>query len=443
MSLSQKGRMSILRMSALRQALVLTLAFLVLLAATGALVLSEFSRQFNHRIERELRSRFAIIEREIAETGFDSSRYPDNLGERVMLLSGRDQIRPGFHEALRQRRESFRDERHRRGEWMYLAGPRGERQLVVGTSLGRRDEFLEIMLAALMLVGGLAAGLAAGFGLFLGLRTQRRLSAVTTTLQRVADGDLTARVHSKWQRDDLDDLASQVDTTLSRVDLLVRQSRDFSANIAHDLKTPLARLHIRLEKALEAELNDGNSVEFIEASIEQTDKVIAIFDAFLRISKLEAGTAKEVFDPLNLGEIAREMAEIYMPVVEDSGRKLMIDIKNPVTLDGDRVLLMQALANLIENAMCHTPAGTELLLIANKSTLGLADTGPGIPAHEIKNVTQPLYRLERSRTTEGAGLGLSLVKTIAQLHGAELDLASNPRMSAGGLQVLIRFPDVD
>lgn len=438
MFLSRPGKGRLWRMSALRQALLLTGLFIGLLAIAGVLAVNEFSRQFEDRIEDELRARFVVVSADVARNGFDPSNYPDFTGERITLLQGADQIRPGFHDELNWRgsrvggHNSF-------GDWMYLAGARGDTQLVVGTNLGRREEFLEIMLSALTFVGLGAALLASVLGVVLGFRTQRRLSAITGTLEQIKAGDMSARVMPKRQRDDLDALAGQVDETLEQVDILMRQSRDFSASIAHDLKTPLARLRIRLEKALDAELDDGNSAEFIGASLEQTDKVIAIFDAFLRISKLESGTAKASFASVDLGDIAQEVVEIYEPVVADSGRSLTSEVDDPLTVDGDRVLLMQLLANLIENAIRHTPEGTHLKLIADGTNLGLSDTGPGIPADEIENVTRPLYRLEKSRTTEGAGLGLSLVKTIAALHNAELAFSSNPESDEGGLFVRLVF----
>lgn len=432
MSLIQRGRFAALRrMSALRQAFVLTAAFLLLLAFAGALALSEFERVFDNRIEAELETRFETVASDIEARGFDPSSYPQTQIERIRFVDSDRRVRPGFYDDLDIRWGRPRDHDFGGNNWMYYVGNVDGGQLIVGTSLGRFNDFLEIILQTLAFVGFCAAVLALVIGVILGLRSQRRLNAINRTLQAAAGGDLTARVDAKRSKDDLDDLSDQVDETIAQLDLLMRQTRDFSANIAHDLKTPLARLRIRLENALIAENDHGDSEEFIGAALEQADKVIGIFDAFLRIAKLESGAAKANFELLDLGEIAREVADIYDVVVEDGGRSLVLDLDRPARVQGDRVLLIQMLANLIENAMRHTPEGTELRLVAQGKTLGLADTGPGIPAEEYDRITQPLYRLEKSRTTEGAGLGLSLVKTIAGLHKAELVFSDTPYANHG------------
>lgn len=444
MFLSHKDRPGPLwRMSALRQAVILTSVFIALVAVAGVLAVAEFSRQFEDLIEDELHARFATISAEIDRLGFDPTRYQRTGSERVLVFSHPRTIRPGFHDHLDHGGGYGDRQPFVRGQWVYYAGPRGDRQLVVGTSLGRRDEFLEIMLQSLGFVGFGAALLALMIGVVLGLRTQRRLNRINTTLIRAAQGDLETRTKPARNRDDLDGLAHQVDDTLDQLDILMRQRRDFSANIAHDLKTPLSRLRIRLEKALSAQLDHGNSADDIGAAMEQTDKVIAIFDAFLRIAKLEAGRLKTSFQTLDPGDVLREISDAYGVVVEDGGRSLSLDIRSPEPIFADRVLLVQMLANLIENAIRHTPKGTHLRLIAHGYELGLADTGPGIAPEERDRVTKPLYRLEKSRTTEGTGLGLALVKTIATLHKARLILSDNPEMQSGGLYIRAVFdPDI-
>ncbi|WP_306260435.1 cell wall metabolism sensor histidine kinase WalK [Pararhizobium sp. IMCC21322] len=179
--------------------------------------------------------------------------------------------------------------------------------------------------------------------------------------------------------------------------------------------------------------------ENIKAAIAQTDHIIAIFDAFLRIAKLESGAAYAAFEAINLGMLVQKVSDIFGAVIEDSGRRLIVEVTNPAIIQGDRVLLVQMLANLIENAMHHTPEGTDIALIADGPTLGLSDTGPGIPQDEYDRITQPLYRLEKSRTTDGAGLGLSLVKTITNPHHADLISSENPNLPSGGLFVRAMF----
>ncbi len=446
MSLNQRFSLAkVRRMSALRQALAITLAFVILMGLAGFVALSQFERELQKRIENELTVRFATVNNDLETGVFDTVRYPETSTERVEFNAVPLDIEAGFYNQINYiwgvrhngpiENSGFRSPNDQgRGQWMYLVGPSMGGQLIIGTNLGRQDDFLEIMLQTMAGVGFVAAVAALGLGLLLGAHTQRRITAISSVLAQVGAGDLNARVATPRKRDDLDDLSHKVDATIAQLDVLMRQTRDFAANIAHDLKTPLARLRIRLDRAV-----DDDSGGNIDAAIAQTDQIIAIFDAFLRIAKLESGSAKAAFEAINLGTLAQDVADIYGPVIEDSGRSLNVEISAPATIHGDRVLLIQLLANLIENAMRHTPKGTQITLIAQGATLGLADTGPGISPNEYERITQPLYRLEKSRTTEGAGLGLSLVKTIANLHSADLVFSGNPTAPHSGLYVCTIF----
>jgi signal transduction histidine kinase len=434
-------------MSALRQAALLTIGFVSVMIVAGGLVLMQLEREFSKRIEAELGARFGVVAAGVAAGIAQGDAAGDTLRntalETVLFLPEgqsspiREFRKTGFFDDLHGNRNED-DEDYDDGDWLYLGGAVEGGRLIVGTNLGRRDVFFEAAVQSLGFVGAISAVVAAVLGLVFGLRTQRKISAISRALGQVAGGNLSARVNAARDNDDLDALAHRVDATTARLDILLRQTRDFSANIAHDLKTPLARLRIRLETALEAENDHGDSEAEIALALEQTDKVIAIFDAFLRISKLESGASKARFAAVDLVEIAQEVIETYDAVVEDSHRTLTAQLEGPAIVQGDRVLLIQMLANMIENALRHTPRGTALRLVARPGELGLADTGPGIPAQELEKVTQPLYRLEKSRTTEGAGLGLSLVKTIAEVHGAKLILS--PDATTGrGLYIRARF----
>lgn len=442
MSLSLRNRFAKLRrMSALRQAVTLTTAFIALMLTAGLIAVSQFEFELQKRIENDLIQRFATVSDDLTTMPFDPARYPATQLEKVEFNAVPEDIRDGFHNLLRPKGGPKRGAENWRsvngeGQWMYLVGPVTGGQLIVGTNLGRQDDVIEIMLRTMWLVGLGAAFVALLLGVFFGAHTQRRITAISNTLERVGEGDLTARVAAKRRRDDLDGLSHQVDASIARLDVLMRQTRDFAANIAHDLKTPLARLRIRLGCAAQG---GDTSPDDIAAALDQTDKIIGIFDAFLRIAKLETGAARAAFEPVNLGVLVQDVGDIYAAVVEDSGRQLSVEISHPFTIQGDRILLVQQLANLIENAVRHTPKGTDIILIADGLTLGLADTGPGIPADEYDKITQPLYRLEKSRTTDGAGLGLSLVQAIATLHAADLVFTNYPASGSSGLYVRMVF----
>ena len=440
-------------MSALRQALLLTATFVVILVSAGFLVVSEFEGRFDRQARLELQARFDALAEEIASDGFNAADHPNFGVEQVFFLpDGTVSADPMF-----RRTGFFGDDGADDGpddpddgpgpeDRLHLAGPVEGGRLVVSTGLGRQDLVYDAMFQALLIVGGLSVVAAMLVGGILGLRSQRRMSAVLATLSKVAGGDLTARVHPERDSDDLDRLGRRVDETTAQLEVLMRQTREFSTSIAHDLKTPLTRLRLRLEGVLSAEGPDGGGPEEIRAALEQVDGIIAVFDAFLRIARLEAGASRAGFEPVDLVALSGEVAEIYAAVVEDGGRRLEVEARGPASVPGDRVLLIQMLANLIENGMRHTPEGTTLTLVAGARELGLADTGPGIPPEERDSVTRPAYRLDRSRGLEGAGLGLSLARTIAELHGAELVLSENPRSGTPGLHVRAVFrrggPDI-
>ena len=438
-------------MSALRQALLLTAIFVAILVSAGFFVVSGFEDEFDRRTGLELQARFDTIAGEIAASGFDAADHPNFGLEQVFFLpDGQASPNPVFRRTgfFKDYEVDDDDEDRRYGrrdgpdgeDRLYLGGPVKGGRLVVSTGLGRQDLVYDTMFRTLLVIGVVSVLAAILTGVILGLRSQRRMSAVLDTLSRVASGDLTARIDPMRDLDDLDQLSRRVDETTGQLEILMHQTRELSTNIAHDLRTPLTRLRLRLESALAADERDGDSSAEIRAALEQADGIIAIFDAFLRIARLESGASRAGFKPVDLVALAGEVAEIYAAVVEDSGRDLVIETHGPASVDGDRVLLIQMLANLIENGIRHTPEGTVLTLIAGAGELGLADTGPGIPPGEYDNVTRPMFRLDESRSPEGAGLGLSLAKTIAELHGAELILTENAASRTPGLIVRAVFP---
>jgi signal transduction histidine kinase len=234
-------------------------------------------------------------------------------------------------------------------------------------------------------------------------------------------------------------LAGRLDRILERVHTLMENMRQVSSDIAHDLRTPLNRLRQRLESAsvpgAGAELQQAS----IERSIADVDDVLSTFSALLRISRIQARERQAGFAPVDLSELFVSMAEVYAPVAEDSGHAVMARVESGLGFKGDRALLTQMLSNLIENAIHHTPAGTQISLSLHASPQGVIgcveDTGPGIPAGEHKRVFHRFVRLDSSRSSPGSGLGLSLVAAIAELHRIPVTL----RDRQPGLSVVLRF----
>lgn len=280
-----------------------------------------------------------------------------------------------------------------------------------------------------------------GGGGVLASRVQRRLDAIHSTMDRVASGDLYARVPVSG-RDDIDRLAVKLNKALDRLATNVEGVRQVSVDIAHDLKTPLGRLKIRLMKANDLQQKGLPVGDQIDLAVDQVDHINAIFEALLRIARIESGARKARFDSVDLSEMCATLLDIYEDVATDAAMILTYkktDISE-AWIRGDRDLLVQMLSNLIENAIRHCPAGTHIEIglseVSGGFLLSVQDDGPGIPEPERESVLRRFYRLEKSRTMPGSGLGLSLVKAIADLHEARLKLEdSNP-----GLRVSVTFP---
>jgi signal transduction histidine kinase len=320
--------------------------------------------------------------------------------------------------------------------------PVSEGRLLVGSSnreLRRTQAFLlEVLgigLIATTLLGALC-------GAFLARRTQHRIDAFANTLSAVSDGMIRARVPLSGSGDDIDHVAEQVNRTLVHLQKLIENVNQSSSDIAHDLKKPVGRLRQRLDIARRSVRSPGNFQSVLEDALGDLDAMMETFDALLRITQIEAGARRARFASIDLGAVLDDVADVYTAVAEDAGHQLAwADGRwKPAVIKGDRELLIQLFANLIENAIRHCPQGTRIALALHDETDGfraeLTDDGPGIPEAERERVFRRLYRLERARSTPGSGLGLTLVAAIAELHDARIALDDhNP-----GLRVAITFP---
>ena len=300
-------------------------------------------------------------------------------------------------------------------------------------ALGMSTIEFGIAISLLALIGGLVVGT-----IFL-----RRLDRVTHAVERIMGGSLSERLPAIGMSAEFDDLSNNLNLMLDRIEGLMAGLRQVSTDIAHDLRTPLTRLRQRLED-MKAGLSGSEPVteEQVEAAIAQTDSILAIFRALLRISSLEAGAGKQRFSEVDLSEILDRVFHAYLPVAEDAHHILSAEIEPAVRVQGDAELLTQAITNLIENALVHTPSGSHIGLSVRRTddgvVMAVADDGPGIPVDERAKVLRRFYRLDASRHSPGAGLGLAIVSAIASLHEAQLSLADN----CPGLRVEMTFGDL-
>jgi signal transduction histidine kinase len=263
---------------------------------------------------------------------------------------------------------------------------------------------------------------------------------ITRTADAIVAGDLSRRIERTGSGDDFDHLSATLNAMLDRIAGLMENLRQVSSDIAHDLRTPLSRLRQDLEEAKNQDLTAAGYKSVVERAVAEADVLLETFSALLRIAQIEAGTRRSAFRLLDLSDVVRTVAEAYAPAVEERGRRLQTEITDAVQVNGDRGLLSQLFVNLVENALRHTPAGTTITLRLSRQGAAalaeVADTGSGIPKDERAKVLRRFYRLERSRTTAGSGLGLSTVAAIVELHHAAIELLDNEP----GLRVVIRFP---
>ncbi|MBN9075116.1 MAG: hypothetical protein BGN87_03315 [Rhizobiales bacterium 65-79] len=323
---------------------------------------------------------------------------------------------------------------------LYSGKVHGNR-LIVGESYEDIEALEHTTLASFGWASIFVVLVALGGGTMIALRARRRFRAVSETMGYIAHGKLAARIPLLGKGDDIDGLSHDINEALARLEINVEGMRQVSTDIAHDLKTPLNRLRINLEEARRRPRLPPRIAEDLDAAILEADSINLTFEALLRIAQIEAGARRARFSEVDPAEAIMATAELYAGAIEDAGLTLTVDIP-PGTpmLRGDRELLMQMYANLLENAIRHCPADARLRLVVRHRpgivVTVVEDNGPGIPADEREKVFRRLYRLERSRTSPGTGLGLSLVKAVAELHGASVRLED----ARPGLGVVVEFP---
>jgi signal transduction histidine kinase len=321
-------------------------------------------------------------------------------------------------------------------------------RMLVGRDLGERDQFRAIIGRALGWVVALMIGLALVSWFFVSRRVLKRIDSVTATSRRIMAGDLTGRLEITGTGDEFDRLADSLNAMLERIEHLLHGLKDVSDNIAHDLKTPLTRLRNRVEAALNDEPSGEGYRAALEATIEESDRLIQTFNALLMIARVEAGSPDGAISEVEIGAVIRDVVELYEPVAEEKGIGIRTGPVEPIRLTASRELLGQALANLIDNAIKYAPCpGGASRTIAvtvsairegNDLVVKVADNGIGIAAGDRERVLHRFVRLERSRSEPGSGLGLSLAAAVARLHHGSIALGDgNP-----GLVVTLRLPVV-
>ncbi len=299
--------------------------------------------------------------------------------------------------------------------------------LAVGDDLGRIADMEEAIATALAWTVGLAALLGIGGGILLSRAFLARVDSIARTAEAIIGGDLARRVPLAGSGDDLDRLAGTLNRMLDRIAGLMESLRELGSDIAHDLRTPLARLYQRLEDAHTHAVTPADHRAALAGAMAEAESLLGTFSALLRIGQVENAPPRAGFRDVDLTAAAESVADAYRPDAEESGRTLAAELAPAIAIRGDRELLTQALANLVENALRHTGAGACITMRLHRARdgricLAVADDGPGVAVADLAHLTRRFYRGERSRSTPGNGLGLSLVAAVAELHTARLAL---------------------
>jgi signal transduction histidine kinase len=384
----------------------------------------------------------ARLEREPADLVFASSsrqRVAALFNANGLLVLGEPGLSPfiGWRE-IPADNVGLREEPEYRSEMVLAYGRSvGNQTLVVGEGMDIVEDSREALISGLL--WSLAFVVLAGFAgaALIAWRVDRRLGRTQVALTAYASGEMTRRLPVAGSGDELDRVAISVNAVLDRLAALIETTRQITIDAAHDLKTPMTRLLHRLAEAEGSSVDEAKAV--LRSAASEAKQIIGTFDALLRIAEIEAGARRARFDLVDLSDVVETVADAYGPEAEHAGQRLETKIGPRLYVTGDRELLTQAFADLVENSIRHAGKGAIICLMAMSHAATVeamvSDTGPGVPEADRERVLSRFVRLEASRSTPGTGLGLTLVKAIADLHNARLELTDN----GPGLRVTMAF----
>ncbi len=321
----------------------------------------------------------------------------------------------------------------------------GGLHLLVGHDVAERVRIAD-SIARLLAVGlAVTVGVSLLGGFLMSRSLLREFDRINQTSREIMAGDMSRRVPQSGRGDEFDQMAANLNAMLDQIERLVAGIKQVTDSIAHDLRTPLGRLRNRLDRALVEDADGAACREAIGRAIDDADHLLKTFNALLSIGQAESGAPRRNFEPVDLGALVTDVVDLYEPVAEEKGLFFIVDAGSGATIKGDRALLFQAVANLMDNAIKFSAApaggangsvGLALGREGEAARIAVWDHGPGIPEDQRSRVIERFYRLEASRSTPGSGLGLSLVAAVARLHGGRLELADN----APGLRAELILP---
>jgi signal transduction histidine kinase len=306
--------------------------------------------------------------------------------------------------------------------------PNGDR-LLVGRDISDLDSFVDRIRIAIISCIALIFVVAGVASILVTRRTVGRIESINATSRAIMLSGLDKRIPLRGTHDEWDRVAENLNLMLDRIETLMGEIKQVSDNVAHDLRTPLTRMRGRLEKAYHGQRIGEDDQLLIGDTIADLDAVLRIFSSLTRIAQIETQARKGAFRTVNLVEIAGAVVELYDAAAEQDGTRLIVVGDHEALVTGDRDLIFDAIANLVDNAIKHGRPGGQVVVanetIDGRPVISIADDGPGIPADQYEQVFKRFYRLEHSRYTPGNGLGLSLVAAVARLHGVQIEMLDN------------------
>jgi signal transduction histidine kinase len=312
-------------------------------------------------------------------------------------------------------------------------------RLLVGRDISDLDSYTAHIKTAVIAVVALIFVLAGLASVLVTRRTVARIEQINATSRAIMLSGLDKRIPLRGINDEWDRVAENLNLMLARIETLMEEVKQVTNNVAHDLRTPLTRMRGRLEKAYSRERNGEHDQALIGDTIADLDAVLRIFTSITRIAQIESQAREGAFRTVNLVEIATEVVELYDAAAEQDGTRLTIVGDREVLVTGDRDLIFDAIANLVDNAIKHGRAGGRVVVtsenVDGRPAISIVDDGPGIPVDQREHVFRRFFRLEHSRYTPGNGLGLSLVAAVARLHDARIEMLDN----SPGLKFTLRF----
>ncbi|MET0322091.1 MAG: HAMP domain-containing sensor histidine kinase [Duganella sp.] len=387
-------------------------------------LIEEVRRQLADGVDSD-REIFQLVDDEGATLAGNLGSWPQVDGEdaRRPVMVSADVVRNGHLKPAR----------------LFLRPLDGGGLLIVGRDLSEQEAVRDLIWDALLAGAAISLLLTVAGALLFRRTIENKLGEIRRTAAQIEAGDLSHRIPVTGD-DEFALLNRDINRMLDRIELLMEGIRHVSNAIAHDLRTPLARIRSRLDDALRHEASLERLSGASHDAIDDIDDLIRLFERLLQIAEVESGMRTRLFERLDLGRVVADIGEMYEASAEDDGIALTVDAPESLYVDGDRNLLASAIASLLENAIKYAGPGATIRVRAGlhqgMASIAVQDNGPGIPAAELDKVTQRFYRLDKSRHLPGNGLGLSIVSATATSHGGRLALEDG----APGLVARIVLP---